>query len=84
MLTLSQKDQLAAFQAAKQIALTIPAGQYRRARVGDMATNFCGFKSPEGRMFVIGDSIADIQNPDATIEGCPAREVFGEFSIMSK
>lgn len=77
-----QKEQHNQFKAAKQIALNISAGQFRRARVNNVATNYCGYKDASGRMWVIGDSLADIQNPDATINGSPAREIFGDFSVM--
>ena len=71
------------FEAAKQIALTISNNQMRRASVDGKPVNYLGVKI-NNRMFVLGDSSNDIQNPDATIAGKPAREVFGEFSIMSK
>ena len=71
------------FNAAKQIALTIEAGLMRRARNNGVITNYCGCNL-NGRMFVIGDSLADIQNPDALVNGKPAREIFGDFTIMYK
>lgn len=71
------------FEAAKKIALTIANNQMRRALVDNKPVNYMGCKL-NNRMFVLGDSLNDIQNPDATIVGKPAREVFGEFSIMSK
>ena len=55
----------------------------RRARLNNEVTNYCGAKL-NGRMFVIGDTENDIQNPDATIMGKPAREVFGDFTVMSR
>jgi len=71
------------FEAAKQIALTIANNQMRRALIDNKPVNYMGAKI-NNRMFVLGDSLKDIQNPDATISGKPAREVFGEFSIMCK
>lgn len=72
------------FKAAKQIAINIDKGQIKRARFQNVVTNYCGFKDHNGRMWVIGDSNSDIQNPDAEINGKPAREIFGNFTIMSK
>lgn len=82
-MTASQKTQHSQFLAAKQIALTIPVNNARRARFNNEATNYTG-ANLKGKMFVIGDSLADIQNPDATIDGKPAREIFGDFTVMSK
>ncbi len=82
-LTNSQKIQHEQFKAAKQIALTIPPNQSRRAIYNGEVTNYTGCNL-NGRMWVIGDTLADIQNPDATINGKPAREVFGEFTVMNK
>lgn len=81
-MTIEQKRQHDQFKAAKQIALAINKGEYKRARFEGNLTNYCGFKDGNGRMWVIGDTVADIQNPDAIINGCPAREVFGEFTVM--
>jgi len=75
--------QLDHFKAAKEIALTIGAGLIRRAIHNGETTNYSG-ANIEGRTFVVGDTLKDIQNPDAWIEGKPAREVFGEFTVMSK
>ena len=71
------------FKAAKEIALSIEKGQMRRAVNSGHVTNYCG-ANIGGRMFVIGDTENDIQNPDAIIHGKPAREVFGDFTIMTK
>lgn len=71
------------FKVAREIALSIERGQMRRARYEDQATNYSG-ANIGGRMFVIGDTENDIQNPDAMIQGKPAREIFGDFTIMSK
>ena len=79
MLTATQQKQHNDFKAAKAIALTIGNGLMRRAA----GTNYCGAKL-NGRMWVIGDSSEDIKNADATIDGKPAREIFGEFTVMSK
>lgn len=76
-------EKLASFTIAKKIALTIGKNQYKRARYNNQATNYIG-ANVNGRMFVIGESTEDIQNPDCLIEGKPAREVFGNFSIMYK
>jgi len=82
------QNQLADFNVAKKIALTISNGQMRRARSknGNTPTNYIGYKDNTGRMFVIGDSENDIQNPDVLLfaEKLPAREIFGDFTIMSK
>lgn len=77
-MTTTQKTQHADFKAAKEIAMNIQKGCYQRKG------NYCGFKSNDGRMWVIGDSEADIQKPDATINNKPAREIFGDFTIMRK
>lgn len=82
-MTTIEKQQHEDFKAAKSIALTIENGMMRRARNNGEVTNYCGAKL-NGRMFVIGDTENDIQNPDATIMGKPAREVFGDFTVMSK
>jgi hypothetical protein len=82
-MTTIEKQQHESFKAAKTIALTIENGLMRRARLNDEVTNYCGAKL-NGRMFVIGDTENDIQNPDATIMGKPAREVFSDFIIMSR
>ena len=66
------------FKQAKKIALTIEKGCYQRKG------NFKGFKDLSGRMFVIGDTESDIQNPDATINGSPAREVCGDFTMLTR
>ena len=68
------------FKAAKEIAMTTTPGTYQRAA----GTNYCGAKMKDGRMWVLGDTENDIQNPDAIVLGKPAREVFGDFSIMYK
>lgn len=83
-MTEEQTTQHNQFKAAKQIALSIEAGYSRRAKYDNAATCYTGYKSADGRMFVIGDCHADILNPDAIIDGRPAREVFGDFSIMSR
>lgn len=82
-MTPAQKKQCKDFKAAKAIALTIENGMMRRARVDGEVTNYCGAKL-NNRMFVIGDSEKDIQNPDVIISGKPAREIFGDFTVMSK
>ena len=74
------KEKLAQFRAARTIAFTQPKGYYRRAGV----TNFVGIHTADNRFFVIGDNASDIQNPDATILGRPAREVFEDFNIIYK
>lgn len=79
----AEKQQHEAFKAAKQIALTIGKNQFKRASVNDAPVNYCGCNM-NGRMFVLGDTEQDIQNPDTTIMGKPAREVFGDFTIMAK
>lgn len=84
MLTANQQLQHAQFKAAKEIALNIGKGEMRRARHNDMATAYCGMQDNSGRMWVIADSSAYLQNPDAMIDGKPAREVFGDFSILIK
>ena len=66
------------FKAAKNIALMIEKGCMRRAKLQKIPTNYCGYKANDGRMWVIGDSDAEIQNPDAIINGKPAREVYEE------
>lgn len=76
-----QKIQLAGFEAAKEIALTLPKNTSRRARVSELACNYTGCNL-NGRFFVIGDSENDIQNSSIIIDGKPAREVFEGFSIM--
>lgn len=83
-MTTQQQKQHNEFKVAKQIALTIEKGNLRRARFENAVTNYCGFKANDGRMWVIGDTNADIQNPDATINGKPAREIFGDFTVMSR
>lgn len=81
-MTTIEKQQQLAFEEAKAIALTIENGLIRRARLNNEATNYSG-SSLNGRMFVIGDTENDIKNPDAFIMGKPAREVFGDFTVMS-
>lgn len=71
------------FKAAKKIALAIEKGQMMRAINNGRVTNYSG-ANIGGRMFVIGDTENDIQSPDAMIQGRPAREVFGDFTIMTK
>lgn len=70
------------FNEAKKIALGVEKGCMKRAKFWGHPVNFSGFKSNDGRSFVIGESIADIQNPDCKINGFPAREIFDDFSIM--
>lgn len=83
MLNEIQKQQHADFNTAKQIALNIAKGLSRRAiSVNGGASNYTGCKLNDGRMFVIGDSEKDLQNPNAYIESKPAREIFGEFTGM--
>ena len=72
------------FNSAKEIALTIKKGFMRRAAVDDKPTNYCGYRRNDGRMFVIGDSKDDIQNPDMIIDNKPAREIFGDFTVLTK
>ena len=84
-MTQTRKAQHIAFKNAKEIALTIALGCQRRGRDADgKPSNYTGCKMANGRMFVIGDTVADIQNPCAIIDGKPAREVFGNFSVMYK
>lgn len=83
-MTHTNKTQIEQFNAAKKIALNIGKGMMMRASYNDSATNYMGCKFCDGRMFVIGDTEADIQNPDLTINGKPAREIFGDFTVMSK
>lgn len=71
------------YKAAKAIALNIAIGLMRRAVNDGRVTNYSG-ANIAGRMFVVGDTENDIQNPDAIIQGKPAREVFGDFTIMRK
>ena len=82
-MTTKEKERLAGFEAAKKIALTITSNQRQRAQINGAPTNYAG-ANVNGRMFVICDTEYDIQNPDAYILGKPAREVYGEFSTMSK
>lgn len=79
----TEKQKLSDFRAAKKIAITIPEGEMRRATNEGHVTNYTG-ANIGGRMFVIGDSLDDISNPDGYVNGKPAREVFGEFSILYK
>lgn len=72
-----------AFRAAKAIALTIENGLVHRARVNGQLTNYSGARLND-RMFVIGDNAWDIKNPDAWIAGKPVREIFGDFTVMSR
>ena len=78
MLNLDQKQRHQDFNAAKKLAFNMPSGCYRRAA----NTNYCGYKSADGRFYVIGDTETDLQNPDAFIGGKPAREVFNGFTLM--
>lgn len=71
------------FKAAKKIALMIAKNESRRALYNGIPTNYIG-ANINGRMFVIGDSLDDIYNPDATINGKPAREVFEGFTVMAR
>lgn len=79
----TNKNKLLAFKAAKEIALNIQKGHFQRAAINDIPSNYCGFKDITGRTWVIGDSADDLQNPDATINGKPAREVFTDFTILN-
>ena len=81
-MTATEKQQHEAFLAAKKIALTISEGERRRARHSDCASNYFG-ANVGGRFYVLGDTEADIQNPDCFIDGMPAREVFDGFTCMS-
>jgi hypothetical protein len=72
------------FLAAKEIALTINNGLMKRAIFNGSTTNYSGAKTLDGRMWVIGDNDSDIQNPDAIIYDKPARQIFGDFTVMSK
>ncbi len=63
---------------AEEIAISATPGTYRRAA----GTNFCGLKRTDGTTWVLGHSKADIQNPDATIMGKPARQVYDGFTVM--
>lgn len=72
------------FLAAKEIALNINKGLMKRAVFNGLTTNYLGAKTPDGRMWVIGNTNSDIQNPDAIICDKPAREIFGDFTVMSK
>lgn len=76
----TQKELLGMFRAAKTLALSLPNNVMRRARHNGMATDFFG-ANVNGRFYVL---YKEIKKPDATISGIPAREVFGEFSIMYK
>jgi len=82
-MTINEKQQHSDFKAAKEIALSIENGLMRRARNNGIVTNYCGAKL-QNRMFVIGDTLQDIQNPDCYINNKPAREIFGEFTVMSR
>ena len=79
-MTTEQQTKLDGFRAAAKIAFNQAAGTYRRAA----GTSYRGYKDPNGRCFVIGDSADDVQNAAITIDGYPAREVFDGFTIMSK
>lgn len=81
MLTANEEKQLNEIEAAKQIAKNIKPGYYQRV---SGLSNYCGYKSIDGRMWVLGDTFDDIQNPDAIISGKPAREIFGDFTMMVK
>ena len=76
-----EKSKLEDFRCAKEIALIIDEGEMRRAKRDGRITNYSGARI-NNRMFVVGDSLEDIQNPDAMIQGFPAREVFGNFTMM--
>jgi hypothetical protein len=84
-MTTAQKQQHNDFKAAKKIALSLPKGTMRRAYNHDnrIPTNYIGMKDTTGRCWVLGDSIDDVQYPDAYINDQPAREVFDGFTIMS-
>jgi hypothetical protein len=79
----AEKQQLDGFNAAKQIALTIGNGLMRRAKVNNIPVNYCGARL-NNRMWVIADNNNDLQNPDAVINGKPAREIFGDFTVMAR
>lgn len=83
-MTTQEKSQHEQFKIAKHIAITIEPGLMRRARYQDAVTNYCGMKDNNGRCWVIGDGLNDVQNPDAWISGKPAREVFEGFTMMRK
>jgi hypothetical protein len=76
-----QDAQLKGFEAAKEIAFTLPNGTSRRVRVNGEVCNYTGAHI-DNRFFVIGDSTDDLQNTDITISGKVAREVFEGFSVM--
>lgn len=77
-----EKNKLEDFREAKKIALTISEGEMRLAKRNGQITHFYG-ANVGGRMFVVGETEEEIQNPDAIIQGMPAREVFGEFTVMN-
>ena len=70
--------QLADFDSAKALSFTIEKGFYKRPSA---TSNYCGYQSMEGKFYVIGDTDNDIQNPDAIVNGKPAREV-NEFCVI--
>ena len=81
-MTTEQKNQLADFNSAKKIALTITEGCTKRARnAKGEVTNYMG-ANINGKFYVIGDTEKEIQNPDAIINGSPAREVFDGFTVL--
>lgn len=83
-MTQQETKQHQEFNQAKKIALNIEKGCFKRARFEGDVTPYVGYKTKEGRMFVIADSLNYLKNPDATIDGKPAREIFENFSVMFK
>ena len=81
-MTTVQKNQLADFNSAKKIALTITEGCTKRARnsKGEV-TNYSG-ANINGKFYVIGDTEKEIQKPNAIIDGKPAREVFDGYTML--
>lgn len=82
-MTNAQELQLKGFEAAKTLAFQLPINTSKRARVNSLVCNYTGCNL-KGRFFVIGDSVEDLQNTTIEIDNKPAREVFEDFTIMSK
>ncbi len=82
---MKKSEQLHEFRKAKQLAFNLPRNHYQRIGGNDEKPgNYCGYKTCDGRTFVIADSSDYMQNPDCWIDGKPARRVYDGFTVMKK
>lgn len=68
-------DNRPGYREAREIAKKIKPGAFRRSKTANGPSKYFGFKDHRGESWVFADSINDLPDPQAWVNGKPARRV---------